>query len=124
MLVVEGFLRPNIDPNWPEWIVPGEEREPVCPPRYVVSFTQFHERGFRTPMDKFIRWILHHYELELQNLNPNSIQQAAAFAALCEGYLGIEPNHILWKYYFFGSIFLKSSKKGGSSLVYISSCAL
>jgi hypothetical protein len=25
---------------------------------------------------------------------------------LCEGYLGIGPNHILWKYYFFGSVFL------------------
>jgi hypothetical protein len=76
------------------------------------------------PVDKFIRWILHHYELELQNMNPNSIQQAAAFAALCEGYLGIEPNHILWKDYFFGSIFLKSSKKGGLSPVYISSYVL
>jgi hypothetical protein len=52
------------------------------------------------------------------------IQQVAAFAALCEGYLGIEPNHILWKYYFFGPVFLKSSKKGGSSPVYISSCVL
>jgi hypothetical protein len=90
----------------------------------VVSFARFHEHGFRAPVDQFICWILHHYELELQNLNLNSIQQAAAFAALCEGYLGIEPNHILWKYYFFGSVFLKSLKKQGSSLMYIGSCAL
>jgi hypothetical protein len=75
-------------------------------------------------MDKFIRWILHHYELELQNLNSDLIQQAATFAALCKGYLGIEPNHIFWKYYFFGSVVLKSLKKGGSSPVYIGSYVL
>jgi hypothetical protein len=34
--------------------------------------------------------------------------------------LGIEPNHILWKYYFFGFVFLKSLKKGGLSPMYIS----
>jgi hypothetical protein len=56
-----------------EWIVHGDEREPICPPGYVVSFARFHERGFGMPMDKFIRWIHHHYELELQNLNLNSI---------------------------------------------------
>jgi hypothetical protein len=123
-LVEEGFLRPNVDPNRPEWIVPDDEWEPVCPPRYVVSFARFHECGFGMPVDKFIHWILHHYELKMQNLNPNSIQQVATFAALCKGYLGIEPNHILWKYYFFGSVFLKSSKKGGSSPVYIGSYAL
>jgi hypothetical protein len=72
--VEEGFLHPNVDPNRPEWIVPGDEREPVCSPGYVVSFARFHKRGFGMPADKFIRWIIHHYKLELQNLNPNSIQ--------------------------------------------------
>jgi hypothetical protein len=63
--VEEGYLCPNIDPNRQEWIVPSDERELICPPGYVVSFAPFHECGFRTPVDKFIRWILHHYELEL-----------------------------------------------------------
>jgi hypothetical protein len=54
-LVEEGFLCPNVDLNRPEWIVPGDEREPVCPPGYVVSFARFDERGFGTPADKFIR---------------------------------------------------------------------
>jgi hypothetical protein len=40
-LVEEGFLRPNVDPNQPEWIVPGDEREPVCPPGYVVTLPDF-----------------------------------------------------------------------------------
>jgi hypothetical protein len=64
-LVEEGFLHPNIDPNQPGWIVPGDEQELVCPPGYVVSFARFLERGFGTPADKFICWILHHYEIKL-----------------------------------------------------------
>jgi hypothetical protein len=33
--------------------------------------------------------ILHVYGVELHNLSPNSISQAAIFAAVCEGYLGL-----------------------------------
>jgi hypothetical protein len=42
----------------------------------------FHERGFSVPSDRFIREVLFAYGLELQNLNPNSIQQMAAFEAM------------------------------------------
>jgi hypothetical protein len=33
--------------------------------------------------------VLFAYWLELQHLNPNDIQQMAAFEAMCEGFLGI-----------------------------------
>jgi hypothetical protein len=33
--------------------------------------------------------VLFAYGLQLQHLNPNNIQQMAAFEAMCEGYLGI-----------------------------------
>jgi hypothetical protein len=46
----------------------------------------------------FFRELLHHYGIELQNLNPNSIMQIMVFVTLCEGYLGIKPNFALWKY--------------------------
>jgi hypothetical protein len=36
----------------------------------------------------------------------------AAFIALCEGYLGIEPHFELWKYFFAVSLQKKSEKKG------------
>jgi hypothetical protein len=43
----------------------------------------------------FLHMLLHHYRMELQNLNPNSILQITVFVALCEGYLGIKPNFAL-----------------------------
>jgi hypothetical protein len=49
----------------------------------VVSFLAFHERGFSVPAGRFIHGVL---------LNPNSIQQMAAFEAMCEGYLGISAH--------------------------------
>jgi hypothetical protein len=47
-----------------------------------------------------MRAILHFYGVELHNLNPNSIAQAAIFAAVCEGFLGIEPHWDMWTHLF------------------------
>jgi hypothetical protein len=41
--------------------------------------------GFGVPASRFMRAILHVYGVELHNLSPNSISQAAIFAAVCEG---------------------------------------
>jgi hypothetical protein len=68
-------------------------------PGYIVSFAHFHERGFRISASKFFWGLLHYYGIKLQNLNPNSVLQITAFVALCEGYLGINPNFALWRYY-------------------------
>jgi hypothetical protein len=38
--------------------------------------------------------------VELHNLSPNSISQAAIFVAVCEGYLGIDPHWDLWTHFF------------------------
>jgi hypothetical protein len=57
----------------------------------VVSFICFHERGFGVPASPFMRALLHYYKVELHHLAPNAISQAAIFAAVCEGYLGMEP---------------------------------
>jgi hypothetical protein len=52
----------------------------------------FHERGLGVLASQFL-WVLpFHYGVELHNFNPNSIAQAAIFAAVCEGYLGISPH--------------------------------
>jgi hypothetical protein len=71
---------------------PSERSRPVPAPGYVVSFVSFHERGFGVPASRFMRVILHVYGVELHNLSPNSILQAAIFAAVCEGYMGIAPH--------------------------------
>jgi hypothetical protein len=86
-LVEAGQLPPLIDVV--EWIVPADESVPRPPSGYVVSFVTFHERGFSVPAGRFIRGVLFAYGLQIQHLNPNSIQQMAAFKAMCEGYLGI-----------------------------------
>jgi hypothetical protein len=51
----------------------------------------FHERGFDVSASPFMRVLLHYYKVELHHLAPNSISQAAIFAAVYEGYLGMEP---------------------------------
>ena len=99
-LVALGLLRPCTDAAKPEWLVPAEEHEALAPPEgYVVSFTSFHERGFGAPPSRFMRALPHYYGVELHNLTPNSISQAAIFVTLCEGFLGIPPHWDLWRYY-------------------------
>jgi hypothetical protein len=66
----------------------------------VVSFVAFHERGFSVPAGRFICGVLFEYGLQIQHLNPNSIQQMAVFEAMCEGYLGISAHWHLFQYFF------------------------
>ena len=66
----------------------------------MVSFLSFLDWGLRTPAGRLIRAILHYYEVELHNLNPNSVMQAAVFATVCEGFLGVPPNWNLWLHLF------------------------
>ena len=92
-LVALGLLRPRTDAARPEWLVPAEEDEEPAPPEgYVVSFVSFHERGFGVPPCQFMRALPYYYGVELHNLTPNSISQAAIFVTLCEGFLGIPPH--------------------------------
>jgi hypothetical protein len=64
-----------------------------------------HERGFGVPASRFMRALLHYYGVELHNFNPNSIVQAAIFAAVCEGFLGIDPHWDLWLHLFTAEFF-------------------
>jgi hypothetical protein len=80
-LVADGLLCPLSGDPQPECMVPPNGAGPTPPPGYVLSFVSFHE-------------------VELHNLNPNSIAQAAIFAAVCEGFLGIDPHWDLWTHLF------------------------
>ena len=99
-----------------EWLVPDREGAPAPPDGFVVSFAPFHERGLAIPPYPFVRGLLHHYQIELQRLNPNGIQHIAAFIALCEGYLGIEPHFELWRYFFSVSLHKKRERSGDLSV--------
>jgi hypothetical protein len=95
-LVAAGQLPPFTDTK--EWSLPEEESVPRPPRGYVVSFVAFHERGFSVHAGRFIRVVLYEYGLQLQHLNPNSVQQMEAFEALCEGYLGISAHYHLFMF--------------------------
>jgi hypothetical protein len=122
-LVEDGLLRLVMNAARLEWIIPGNEDE-LNPPGYVVSFARFHEQGIRTPVNNFFLGLLHHYGIEMQNLNPNSVLQIVVFISLCEGYLGIRSNFALWKYYFCATIFLKRVRRGKTVPVHIGNCAI
>jgi hypothetical protein len=93
-LVADGLLRPLSGDPQPEWMVPSSGADLTPPPGYVLSFVSFHERGFGVPASRFMRALLHYYGVELHNFNPNSIAQAAIFAAVCEGFWGLTPTGI------------------------------
>jgi hypothetical protein len=108
-LVAEGLLRPLYGGPQPKWLAPGSEADLTPPSGYVVSFTPFHERGFGMPVSRFMRALPHYYGVELHNFNPNSIAQAAIFAAVREGFLGIHPHWDLWTHLFSAEFFAVST---------------
>ena len=107
-LVNHGLLRGRTDAV--EWLVLGHEDAPAPLDGYVICFAPFHERGLTVPPHPFFRGLLHHYQIELQHLNPNGIQHIMAFIVMCKGYLGIEPHFELWRYFF--SISLIKKERG------------
>jgi hypothetical protein len=108
-LVADGLLRPLSGDPQPESMAPPSGAAPSPPPGYVLSFVSFHERGFGVPASHFMRAILHVYGVELHNLSPNSIAQAAIFAAVCEGFLGIAPHWDLWTHLFSVELFASTT---------------
>ena len=80
--------------------MPGTEPTSQPPAGYVVSFVNFHDRGFALPANRFFRGPVHEYGIQLHHLNPNGIQDIATFVAICEGYLWIPPHFNLWRYFF------------------------
>ena len=99
--VSSGLLRPIIDEEMLEWLVPPvNDREPNLLPGYVVCFLAFLDRGFGIQASRFMCALVHYYGVELHNFNPNSIMQVVIFATVCEGYLGIPPHWNLWLHLF------------------------
>jgi hypothetical protein len=124
-LVAEGLLRPLFDERHRSGCPPPSGATPSPPPGYVVSFVSFHERGFGVPTSRFMRVIRHVYRVELHNLSPNSISQAAIFAAVCEGYLGIDPPWDLWTHFFSAELFaLPTGERRVRAAVRVGGCIL
>jgi hypothetical protein len=72
-------------PSCGEWVPapqPGEE---------VVSYDHF-PRGFTLPARDFLQQLMDHFHLQPHHIGAHAMMTLAAFAALCEAYLGIWPN--------------------------------
>ena len=119
-----GLVRPITDEGLPEWIAPlVSDREPNPPLGYVVCFLSFLDWGFGTPASRLIREILHYYGVELHNLNPNSVMQAAVFATVCEGFLGVPPHWNLWLHLFKAD--MSTRYEGGEKIpLWVGGCTL
>jgi hypothetical protein len=108
-LVADGLLRPLSGDPQPEWMAPPSGAAPSPPLGYVLSFVSFHERGFRVPASRFMWAILHFYRVELHNLSPNSIAQAAIFAAVLRRVFGDCPHWDLWTHLFSAELFASTT---------------
>lgn len=79
-----------------EYLLPGSKGVLEPSTGFMVSFVQFHERGFMMPPHTFLVGLLHQYKIWLHHLHPNGIQHMVAFVALCEGFLRISPHFHFW----------------------------
>ena len=79
---------------------PGNEMIPTPQPGERVVFITHFERGFALPASDFFRSFLDFFGLQPHHLPANFIVSLSAFAAFCEGYLGLWPTTELWSKFF------------------------
>ena len=70
-LVKRGLLHERTDAM--EWLVPDHEEVPMPLDGYIISFAPFQKRRLAIAPHSFLQRLLHHYQVELQHLNPNGI---------------------------------------------------
>jgi Putative gypsy type transposon len=92
---------------------PGKEVFPAPREGERVCFVDFLPRGFGFPLHDFVRGLLYAYGIQIHDLTPNSVLSIASYFVLCECFLGIAPNWLLWK-----SLFLVRRNVGKSKQVY------
>jgi hypothetical protein len=73
------------------------ERVPAPQLGEAVVFYDHFLRGFALPTSDFLRQFLDHFHLQPHHIGANAMMTLAAFAALCEAYLGFWPNVELFR---------------------------
>ncbi|KAE8809084.1 hypothetical protein D1007_14527 [Hordeum vulgare] len=98
--------------------VPGAENSPTPREGEVVVFDEHFYRGVGLPGSNLLSNFLIFFGLQPHYLAPNAILQLAAYIALCEGFLGIEPRLDLWqKLFFFKRQSIKMDKAEAENLM-------
>jgi hypothetical protein len=72
-----------------------------------VLFVSYLSYGLALPISPFFLLLLEELDLQLQDLTPHSILQAAIFAHLCEMFVGVAPCTSLFRHFF---VLVKSGK--------------
>src|SRR3954466_15350988 len=75
---------------------PPAEVSPAPAEGERVVFRSHLTRGLGLPARRFFRSFLEFHRLQPHHLTPNSVVLLAAFATLCEGFLGVLPTIELW----------------------------
>jgi hypothetical protein len=96
-------------------LVPVNPISPAPARGYVVVCAAFYEQEFSAPSHRFLCSLLQSYGLELHHLTPSGILHMAAFVTLCEAYIGIYPDLILWSHFFWAWL-QQGSDEGAVSL--------
>jgi hypothetical protein len=73
------------------------ERVHAPEPGETVVFYDHFPRGFALPASDFLRQFMDHFHLQPHHIGENAMMTLAAFAALCEAYLGVWPNVELFR---------------------------
>jgi hypothetical protein len=85
----KGFLPPK---EVSRWILEKEGDVSLPQDDELVVLAPFYECVFGLPLHLFVWGLLFFYELEIQNLHPNSVLHMVCFITLCEVFLGIDPH--------------------------------
>ncbi|KAK1630073.1 hypothetical protein QYE76_004388 [Lolium multiflorum] len=93
-LEAEGFLQPGSWRTVPGALIPAPEAGEWVLTKVLV------ERGFSLPPSDFFTEILKAYNLQPDNISPNSILAIANHVTLCEGHLRVTPDLPLFQYFF------------------------
>jgi hypothetical protein len=93
----EGTVAPQAESHWRtdfKSLVPAHNSIKI------VILKSHVERGFSMPPSSFFTNLLKFYGLQLHHIAPNSLVFVAAYAALCEGFLGIRPRVDFFQLFF------------------------
>jgi hypothetical protein len=91
---IRKLVRNHFLPGWEvlRWRPAIGEDIPTPNTNEIVVLSSLFQRGFGLPTCEFLRGLLHHYEIELVHLNPNSILQIVVFVRLCVAFFGMPLN--------------------------------
>ena len=85
-------------------LAPEGEISPAPEEGERVIFHSHLMRGLGLPASGFFRSFLEFHGLQPHHLTPNTVVLLAAFATLCEGFLGVLPTIELWGEFFYSKL--------------------